>query len=1095
MKRSSLHQIRASAGSGKTWTLTGNVLDLMEKNFSSANREGRGCATGNGACDWPEILAVTFTNRAAAEMKERVLTRLKDMALGVCTDAEGWPQDRAALAVERLLRDPALLNMRTIDSLLHLIVRLAALELGLPPDFETVFQQKAMLDPLLDDMAETAREDSTENDGLAHAYEEACGVALHRDNLRGFLGGDKVRDRIAELAVWLILHPQQELSTPEEISTRLDGLCAELRSAVARLAQGLEAEKLKVSAHLSKALAQCATVPDAGLPGNSVMLRKDSLDECLLKASKGRASDSVQDCYRRLVETVRIMDTEGAVLRSALRFMPFLGLARQVAARLPDFLSRAGVLPSDLLPHLAETVLETGISSAFCRLGSRLTHILVDEFQDTSLPQWRTLRLLAQEALARDGSLIMVGDVKQSIYGWRGGESGLFDIAPEDPKLRPLVQSPSHDTLSRNWRSRERVVSWNNAIFSRLGDPSTAESVLDLILDGPDKPTGEFCPEERDLRREAAIMLSQAFQDASQEVEKPGGLVRLVRLAHHSEEEDMARRVADTVRELAGRRPWGDICVLTRSNEQAREVASCLLTAGMPVVTQGSLSLSAQPVVAQMVALLAFLNCPDDDAAFWIVLTGMLPPLADFDVEPRARLREWAVERATRHSGGGLAATFRSDFPDVWQSVFAPLHDDAGLLTPYDTVREILEHWRVVERYPQSEGFVLRFLEVIHLAEQQGLSDLSAFLDWWDRNGDEEKAPLPENMDAVKVMTIHKAKGLEAEAVIVPWHHFPVRPGGELRQWEEGELSVIAPLSTAMGAAYRQAVMDNAREALHLLYVAWTRAKSELHCFLSPSNSSHMPAAVDLLVEPLREQVTRIDSLDAEEWLWGDIPEPSANMGVEVGTEPSTPETWLSDRIRPEMPSEEGGEAWRPMHWLPRLRIFRSPLPQKETDAGSMARRRGTLMHHCLEYLRISGDARLDAARAVSHGLDTFPLPLPDREELEQNLMPGLIWFAGLPQAAIWLENGDPEHSLLDDRGRLKRVDLLVEYGGEMVAVEYKTGTPGPLPHPEHTAQLGNYVELLRRATDKPCRGVLVYLDHQLLIPLGEPGLEPGDRP
>ena len=167
------------------------------------------------------------------------------------------------------------------------------------------------------------------------------------------------------------------------------------------------------------------------------------------------------------------------------------------------------------------------------------------------------------------------------------------------------------------------------------------------------------------------------------------------------------------------------------------------------------------------------------------------------------------------------------------------------------------------------------------------------------------------------------------------------------------------------------------------------------------------------------------------------------------------------------------------MNWLPRLRMFRSPLE----DWTFTPRRRGTLIHHCLESLQVSGvgeaAARRDAALAAARGISTFPLPVPDRETRQKDIEDMLCWYALQPETPHWLAFGTPEHALLDGEGRQFRVDLLVDDGRELVAVEYKTGTPGALPDPGHREQLSRYLRLLQEAGGMKVRGALVYLDRR----------------
>jgi hypothetical protein len=168
---------------------------------------------------------------------------------------------------------------------------------------------------------------------------------------------------------------------------------------------------------------------------------------------------------------------------------------------------------------------------------------------------------------------------------------------------------------------------------------------------------------------------------------------------------------------------------------------------------------------------------------------------------------------------------------------------------------------------------------------------------------------------------------------------------------------------------------------------------------------------------------------------------------------------------------EDTKAAWRPMAWLPRLRIFHSPLE----DWTFSAKQRGTLIHHCLEYLHITGhgaeSATKDALRATVRGINTFPLLIPDRENVLRDIAHCISWYASLPETAHWLAFGNPEHILMDGQGKSHRVDLLVDDGRERIAVEYKTGTPGELPAPEHTMQLLHYLKLLEQTSSSPVRG------------------------
>ena len=1107
---SEFRQIKASAGSGKTYTLTSSFLSLLAgSSGASWSRPPSGCAVAEGdAYGWQEILAITFTNKAATEMRERLLSRLKGMALARSATASKesfWKPARARDAVDMLIRSYSSLNIRTIDSLLHLMVRLSALDFDLSPDFEPRFADSDITGPIFDDMAEQARDDEL----LGSLFRRACRQMLRSEKTRGFLAGERIRERVTAMVSLMLAGDGwsiRDLASPEEAEDHFAFILRGIENDAREMRARIEQEELKASKHFLNALAACIDCGGraAKLPLSSAMFQKESFDDCLLKASKGSASLSLHALYESLQSDLR----EIRVLLGARRLMPFAELAQAVYARVEEYERKNGIIAASQVPRLAIRAADDseGVNELFCRLGARITHMLIDEFQDTSRDQWLALQPLAEEALSKGGSLTIVGDVKQAIYGWRGGDAALFDqlVRPGSPLLS-LVERPTLETLPFNWRSRQRIVAWNNALFSPLGDMAFARELLSPLAEG-----------DGELLEQQASLLAEAFDRASQSAEHcaPGGLVTLRELDRGREDEELSSRLPDMVEALGKGRAWGDICILARNNDQAAKAAAWLMARRIPVVTQGSLLLAEQPVIAGLVSLLRFLNDPDDDIAFWAALNAreLLPvlPSPDGGVLDEAAITDWAARRSRQRT---LARQFAADFPEAWESVFAPLHDNAGLLTPYDAVMEVMERWHVMERCPQAEGFVRRFLEVLFCAEEQGVSDLSGFLDLWDESGSQEKAPLPESMDAVRIMTMHKAKGLEFDVVILPWLNFSLGRSSDDKSifWNSRGTGLLAPLCRDMGRPWLEDRMNTARESLHLIYVAMTRAVSELHLFVPDPDDGPVSFMLDSLLSRMRSTLQAKDGL----LLWGDEPDKTPLSSAPVPPEEKTPETEsaagagkaasvpssdIQERSAEKAPitaAQEipaNDERWRPMAWLPRLRMFRSPLE----DWTFTPKRRGALVHHCLESLQVSGvgeaSARRDAALAASRGISTFPLPVPDRERVQKEVEEVLFWYAMQPETPHWLAFGTPEHALLDADGRQYRVDLLVDDGQELVAVEYKTGADGELPLPEHVSQLSRYLRLLQQAGGMKVRGALVYLDRRQTFPI-LPGDDDHEQP
>lgn len=1101
--------LRAGAGSGKTYTLTCRFLELLRQASPQAAPAGMpACGRTPGPLDWAAILAVTFTNKAAAEMQERVLRSLKERALdGRDVLPRTHPARELAPAEARrwceiILHRMSRLNIRTIDSLLFQLVRLSALPLGLPPDIEPVFDEAELFDPLYDRLVDRARQDPV----LAALFEEACRNALDYGAAKGFSPALVLKDRLAETLSFLAgTTAEWALDTSldaDALTARLEDMRLHCVDAARRMLgaiadRPLDAQKNFVN-YLNKV--QQMTVFDA-LP-NGVWPDKETLDDCLNKASKGKAGSAAEASFHQLQTALQQFRDRQPVYNDARELLPLVSLAAVLAPELAAMERRLSLLPKSRWEPLVCALFREGfgVSEAYCRLGVRLSHLLIDEFQDTSQSQWLAMEPLAVEVLAKGGSLFYVGDVKQAIYGWRGGDAGLFDELPRREELtgfRPLFLAAS---LDRNWRSAPTVVDVNNRLFSLLEDEAVSLEIAQAMLPKADA----------DLAGILAHGIRHSFRQTAQQVPpRPRtavtGLVQVLRVDGEDAEATMeaTREVVDGILDdvLTRRRP-GDVAVLVRSNEQAQTVAQWILDRGVPVVTENSLLLKAHPLVRQLMQLLAFLDYPLDDLAFWEVVSGQ-ELFLDASGLAHAQLVDWAARQArSRDSAAPRHPWFRrfqEDFPEAWARWLQPFHRQAGILGPYDCLAEICRHFRLLERRPGDQLFLRRLLEVAHLAETAGHQSLSAFLDYWNSKGDTERAPLPDGLDAVRVLTIHKAKGLEFPAVIIPFHHDTSRldkdlvlvdPDNPQQPPLPGRPGLLARRRRELGAVFHKARCDSLMEALHVLYVAWTRPVEELHCLVTPSRSAQSPMTKALLallprlglLEEAGEPVMRLGEAPGSRL--DDVPAEAAEAAevtevVEVGAGTATP----CAAVFP----GDSASAFQPMDWLPRLKVFRNEL----APANFANRRRGTLLHRCLEHLRLESPTPSPQAlalamnQALAAGLRGLANPhdpaafARDRDTVAKEVRARLDWLLSLPEARAWLWAGLRETTVIapgnQEGGMLHKPDLLVLDGPAPLAVEYKSG----LPRAQDAAQMRRYLQLLAAMypESQPPQGRLVYLD------------------
>lgn len=1098
-----LRQVKASAGAGKTYELTQCFLRHLACCHFEVGLHSFACSLMSTTCrdSWDDMLAVTFTNAAAAEMRDRLIRNLKEAALGktALLDVPLLP-DSAACWVDTIMRDMSALNIRTIDSLLHLIVRAAALELGLFPDFQPVFTTEEALTPYFDVLMERAWQGDA---AMRSLLRDVCHALSMREKNSSFLAGGKVLAALRPLLDEVLLGHFSDVADGERLQQLCDDLQRDaVQSAVVfrRKAEAYGLVFKKDAMSLLNALAE-------GQSKDSLFLKKSDVSTLFLKKTMvaGKVPHEVQDAYTVFAAAGMKFIQDVPFLREAALLAPIIKLARVLAQAYLGNQREEGSLPVVLIPHLARQVLEgtLGVPDTLCRLGTRLTHFLVDEFQDTSREQWAALRPLVEEALSHGGSLTWVGDVKQSIYGWRGAEPELFDMVFDDAGLKALAADRRRDTLPCNWRSRCSIIRHNNAIFSTLARPEMSRIVMKKLLP-KDTP--------QEILDDSVARLVQAFdgtaqlcrwqygQDDGQSCtlspcsltcgnDGAGeGLVRVTSVSADSsaalDDAVLDHLAALLHSEIASWHSWSDILILVRTNNHATLTADRLTHEGIPVITENSLLLAKHPLIVQTVAFLTFLDTPQDNIAFLTVLQGELfhghPDAAAVQHE---HLEAWcAVE-----GSDSLFLRFQLHWPLVWQRLLAPFLDSSGLMTPYDTTMEWYARLQAEQRFPDARSFLRRFMEVLHSAEEKGFATLSTFLEHWRSRGEEEKVPMPDSMDAVRVMTIHKSKGLESSVVILPWTNLRSRMDGKTVLVEHNGVRLAVGNRKALGNPYYTELARQSRENLHMLYVAFTRARDALYVFRTTVEGDHRTRsstvdALDLLmneaaltppytlgtlnsrntVRPAAVTAAMSDTTTDCNIVPADVISPAASLTIEATMPEGTGQV-------------EDVACWRPMQWLPQLKIFRNPL------AGITFRPedRGSLLHLCLEHLHITGHADADALAAFNAGFGQLSVPLADEASLLASLTPSLRWFASQPETAHWLHEGWPEHSLMDAEGRAHRVDLLINEPWGPLVLEYKSGNR----EPSHITQLRTYLQCL--VTDDMSgtpRGLLVYLDLQCFV-------------
>ncbi|CCH47524.1 UvrD-helicase domain-containing protein [Pseudodesulfovibrio piezophilus] len=1038
---SELKQVKASAGSGKTYQLTSRFLSLLE-NAESDSKPFACTSSPRHGYAWPEIMAVTFTNKAATEMKERVVVGLKEAALGLNTNLSECSSETASKAIDTILRRYHRLNIRTIDSLLALLLRLFALEFGIRPDFQIVFEERELFDTVYDHFINMCIESGSEQDLLS----STVSTMIQNEGKGGFWMQDTVRKRLFEMAQFLRTEETPLLCDQETIKGLLTATFADYKQTIQCTLEyftdtGLPFDKRFVT-YLKKSLA----TELFETPKDSTFIHKPSLQDCVNKAGKEKVDARAEAEYAALKRACSHYAIEHATLTGAYFLAPAINIALRLLNGLDELQKQRGLILGSSLAGFVNALLAYGdpVSEAYCRLGCRLHHLLVDEFQDTSRAQWQAITPLAQECLAKGGSLFYVGDVKQAIYGWRGGDSALFDEVMMQPEVASLALTKEHDSLPANWRSFKNIVEFNNTFFDNFTNPFQSSELTETLFKG--------APE--DFRKSFAEELTQSFSACSQAICDKNltseGYVRMELLSGGTNDETetaVLDSLSQLLDELTQRRRFRDLAILVRTHTHASLICDLLVQKNIPVITENSLQLDRHPIIRQLAAFLAFLDFPRDDLAFLTFASGREVFQAEAMMEETDFL-DWLSHPRKRP----LGVCFREDFPNEWKYFIEPFYNQSGLMTPYDLVREAIRTFRVFERHPEAELYVRRFLEVIHLAEENGYGSLSGFLEYWEEKSSEEKVPLPENIDAVRIMTIYKSKGLEFPVVIIPFHNWAAKPDKDFVIRSHKKHRLLVPMRKGLGKPYLTSLGRSAKEQLNLLYVAWTRAREELYGFFTES-SAKCPASVAMNLflnmndEPILE--------------YGSIP----TQGKISKVEPAKPPVIL----------EEQDQYPQLMEWLPRLRIYRHNLDEYFYNE----KMRGEVAHRTMEHLQVTDNDLIDMNRAISLAFQDFPalgaLGKKEFDRLEDDLRTMVGWVLGNPTLRQWLSGGEKEPEIMDAEGNFKRFDLLCRTP-ETIVVDFKTGRPSP----KNQEQVLDYMQILNQMSGlTPAKGYLVYLDLQ----------------
>ena len=1008
---------KASAGSGKTFALTLAYFKII---FESP-------------LSYRNILAVTFTNKATEEMKSRIINELHKLAEGRRTDYgvllcealdmnEDQLRNRASLLRNLLLHDYGRLSVTTIDRFFQRVVKAFTRELGIFPGYNVELDSDYVLQQAVDRVMHEVKGDDALRSWLRELINSSVeeGKAWSVKAQMSDLGRELFRENYM-LFDQKVLNKFSDKHFLRQYRTFLEHTVTEFEETLVKMAR----EALDVIAVAGLQLGDfksgnrgCASwfykLAEGNFDAPTATNRKGAEDAEAWVAKKSPLRAEIEGVVPRLSAILRELldyyDWHGRSYLSAKQLggnLYQLGILNDLYRKVRDYCAERGVMLLSDTTHLLNLLIAGNDTSfLFEKCGNYYNHLMIDEFQDTSVMQWRNFRPLVANSLGEGNQVLIVGDVKQSIYRWRNGEWGLLAAGVEQ-EFKPM--GVRQVVLGDNWRSAREIVCFNNEFFA------CASQFLEQLYR---QEAGEG-----DLR---AAWIGEAYRGLEQTPRKgQTGYVDLL-FGPEKREEGSDARVMDSVigiiqdiRSRGGRQK--DVVVLVRNGKEGAFVAGYLMEynkqAESPIdfVSNDSLFIQSSPCVQFVLAMLRYIIMPQDG-----INRAQLSYLYHAFVCGRTEIFLHEVFRqVTCENGNTIFSLGGEGEPDLLS------------FSLYETVETIIDRFGLKAK-SEEVPYLIAFQDMIFEYEANNSNNISLFMEWWEKEKDKRVLATSEETDAVRILTIHKSKGLEFGYVILPfcsWELDAVRP--VRRIWcanrEPGfDALEYVPLNYSSRLAdtiYREDYLDEHLKAyidnLNLLYVALTRAKTEL--YIRPFT-------------PRENKDGSVSLSDMGAFIWQVIKDLDA--GWENGHYVRGEKSVLKKEADGGASSVISLSSYPVWHPGGRISVkYRYRDYEQEEAAELSALDEGKLLHEIFKSIRYAGDI----ARAVDQAYRAGLIRLDEREAYVSRISA----YLSEPQAAAWFSSGNRvinERDILFPGGAKARPDRIVEQGGRLLVIDYKFG-------------------------------------------------------
>lgn len=1063
-----LYIYKASAGSGKTFTLAVEYIKLLIANPR----------------EYKHTLAVTFTNKATAEMKERILSSLygvansldsaQDYYLKIKEEFPGMSEqklrNRANTALQLLLHDYGHFRIQTIDAFFQSILRGLAKELELSGDIEILINNEDILQDTVDMFIKGLTPTSKEIVWLVEYIEE------YLANNKGW----NVRNAIKNFSENILKEEYQQKgeNLRKQISENDGAILNEYRKTITAIEQTIKdktkniADRFFEIAKRNNVTSDGFTYKNSGAWGFFTKLksgtpiplgpRMEDYKNNPKKISSVLPPDECQEITSLLAESETLYNNENKNFVSAklsLKRFHQLRLLNSIAETLRDENNRENRFLLAQTTYLLSRMIDNDTPFIFEKIGTEINHIFIDEFQDTSRLQWVCFKVLLEEVMSRGGFNLIVGDVKQAIYRWRNSDWNILNNMDNEFKHIETGNYLTEKMLvsnTTNYRSQHRVVQFNNAMFTQAASilATTYSDQLGTRLADLTKAYSDVCQQLSPHKQncgyaEISLIEKSADTDFTEKVNQE--LIKCVR----------------TLIEEKGVHP-SDITILVRKNEPIESIVKAFNNE-LPqysIVSDGAYKLSSSAVLRTLIAAMRNVLFPHDRISCITLVKLYNRVVKGYDIDETTLLK--------------LKGNYDTLLPVTFVEKRSELIDRP--------INELIEQLLTVLELGQIEGeeaYIYSFLDYTNEYLNTNSNNLNEFIEAWEKEIGDKNIPASEG-ESIRIMTIHKSKGLEFHTVIMPYASWPMFKAQSDILWcnpqEEPFNSIdLLPinyskdmLNSIYAEAYNNEMLFKIVDNLNMLYVAFTRARANLIVF---SDANAKEGETGKLLNKLIDGGWLPDSLydsSNNRLIFGEIVGSKAKEKNEKNEEEKekkeNPFTLKAQQKHQPFVSYENRLTSRQSNNLTRF-LAKSESDVEETDYME----KGELLHEIMSHLITGKELDKELTKKLMEGI----IPTEnDKAHIKQLIERALC----NPKAANWFDGSYKvmnECSILyrDGKQKVCRPDRVMIKDNQAIVVDFKFGKEKPT----HFRQVQEYMSNLALMGYRNVKGYIWYVYNNII--------------